>query len=99
AVSLFEVLGAFAQFERDLILEQSIEGRERAKSRGKHLGRPAQPKSKIKQALDLYANRKSNQLSVAEISNTTGVPKSTIYNELKKSRANESYLKRSLIDD
>src|SRR5699024_12219183 len=40
---LFNVLGSFAQFERDLIVERTTEGRERAKQQGKHLGRPSQP--------------------------------------------------------
>lgn len=81
---LFNVLGSFAQFERDMIVERTTEGRERAKRQGKHLGRPSQPKAKVKQALELYDNRESNKLSVADISKTTGVPRSTIYNELKK---------------
>src|SRR5699024_9943141 len=36
---LFNVLGSFAQFERDLIGERTTEGRERAKRQGKHIGR------------------------------------------------------------
>lgn len=81
---LFNVLGCFAQFERDLIVERTTEGRERAKKAGKHLGRPAQPKKKVKQALELYDNREINKLSVADIVKTTGVPRSTIYHELRK---------------
>ena len=64
--------------------EALAEGRERAKRAGKHLGRPAQPKKKVKQALELYDNREINKLSVADIVKTTGVPRSTIYHELKK---------------
>src|SRR5699024_1725567 len=48
---LFHVLGSFAQFERDLIVERTKEGRERAKKQGKHLGRPSQPEKNITQAL------------------------------------------------
>ncbi|PKF37403.1 resolvase, partial [Macrococcoides caseolyticum] len=36
---LFNILGSFAQFERDLIVERTSEGRERAKKEGKHMGR------------------------------------------------------------
>lgn len=78
---LFNVLGAFAQFERDLIVERTTEGRERARQQGKHLGRPSQPKEKIKQALALYDDRETNKLSVADIVKATGVPRSTIYHE------------------
>lgn len=81
---LFNVLGSFAQFERDLIVERTSEGRKRAKQQGKHLGRPAQPKKKVKQALKLYGDREVNNLSVTDIVKMTGVPRSTIYNELKK---------------
>ncbi|MFD4820231.1 recombinase family protein [Peribacillus butanolivorans] len=31
---LFNILGSFAQFERDLIVERTTEGRERAKGKG-----------------------------------------------------------------
>ncbi|SDP27824.1 Resolvase, N terminal domain [Paenibacillus sp. yr247] len=38
----FNMLGAFAQFERDLIVDRTTEGHERAKKKGTHMGRPAQ---------------------------------------------------------
>ncbi|HFJ9457582.1 resolvase [Bacillus cereus] len=81
---LFNILGSFAQFERDIIVERTGEGRERAKKQGKHMGRPSQDKKKIKQALKLYDERESNGMSVNDISKITGVPRSTIYAELKK---------------
>jgi len=81
---LFNVLGSFAQFERDLIVERTTEGRERAKQQGKHLGRPAQPQKHIKRALQLYDERKTNGMSVNDIVKMTGVPRSTIYHELRK---------------
>lgn len=83
---LFNLLESLVQFERDLILERIAEGKVRAKSQGKHLGRPAQPENKIKEALDLYDKRIKNKLSVSDIAKVTGVPKSTIYNELKKNK-------------
>lgn len=81
---LFNVLGSFAQFERDLIVERTTEGRERAKRQGKHLGRPAQPKQQVKKALKMYDERETSGMSVNDIVKVTGVPRSTIYNELKK---------------
>lgn len=80
---LFNVLGSFAQFERDLIVERTTEGRERAKKQGKHLGRPSQPEKEVKRALKLYQEREANGMSVADIVKTTGVPRSTIYNKAK----------------
>ena len=36
----FQILSAFAEFERSLISERTKEGLKRAKSQGKQLGRP-----------------------------------------------------------
>ncbi len=36
----FHILSAFAQFERDLIRERTLDGLERARQQGKNLGRP-----------------------------------------------------------
>lgn len=81
---LFSVLKSFAQFERDLIAERTTKGRERAKKQGKHMGRPSQPKKEISKALKMYDEREINKMSVGDITKITGVPRSTIYNELKK---------------
>jgi|SRR5699024_692122 len=81
---LFNMLGSFAQFERDLIVERTTEGRERAKKQGKHMGRPSQPKKNVQRALKLYDERETSGNSVNDIVKITGVPRSTIYNELKK---------------
>lgn len=82
---IFNMLGSFAQFERDLIVQRTSEGRERAKTQGKHLGRPKQPTANIERAVSLFNNRDNNGLSVKDIVNTTGVPRATIYREAKLS--------------
>ena len=81
---MFNMLGSFAQFERDLIIQRTTEGRERARQQGKHLGRPAQPKDKIDRAVALFKDRESNGLSVKDIVDMTGVPRATVYREAKK---------------
>ncbi|PNZ34690.1 recombinase family protein, partial [Staphylococcus lutrae] len=82
---LFNILGSFAQFERDLIVERTSEGRERAKANGKKFGRkPSSTKKEIEKAIELYQKRNENGLSVGDILKTTGVKKSTFYYELKK---------------
>ncbi|MGE6488500.1 recombinase family protein [Paenisporosarcina sp. NPDC076898] len=81
---MFNILGSFAQFERDIIVERTSEGRERAKAQGKHMGRKGQPDKKVKQAIELMANRSTNGMSVADIVKITGVPKPTIYAKLNK---------------
>ncbi|PKF85643.1 resolvase [Bacillus sp. BA3] len=84
---MFTMLGAIGEFERDLIVSRTSEGRERAKKQGKHLGRKGQDEKEVKKALQLYDNRESNGMSVSDITKLTGVPRSTIYakaKELKK---------------
>jgi DNA invertase Pin-like site-specific DNA recombinase len=38
---LFHVCTAFAQFERDVMIERTVAGMAAARRRGKHIGRPA----------------------------------------------------------
>ncbi|MDX8367847.1 recombinase family protein [Cytobacillus sp. IB215665] len=83
---LFTMLGAIAEFERDIINERTAEGRERAKAQGKHMGRPSQDPKKVKQALKLFHERETNGMSVNDIAKVTGVPRSTIYAEVKKNK-------------
>lgn len=82
---LFNILGSFAQFERDLIVERTTEGRERAKEQGKHMGRKAgfSPKA-MQKAIEQYKNRADNKMSVSDILKLNGIPKATFYIELKK---------------
>ncbi|MCE7792644.1 recombinase family protein [Salipaludibacillus sp. CUR1] len=84
---MFNMLGSFAQFERDLIVERTTEGRERAKAQGKHLGRKGKPKKDVQRAMSLYSDRDNNGMSIADIVKVTGVPRSTIYHEAKKQKA------------
>ena len=81
---LFNILGSFAQFERDLIVERTTEGRERAKKQGKHMGRPGQDDKTLKRAIKLYNERETNGMSVNDIVKFTGVPRSTLYAKIKQ---------------
>lgn len=83
---LFNILGSFAQFERDIIVERTTEGRERAKAAGKHIGRKGQPDKKVQQAIELMANWRTNGMSVSDMVKVTGVPKPTIYAKIKKQK-------------
>ncbi|EAC9720253.1 recombinase family protein [Listeria monocytogenes] len=76
---LFNVLGAFAEFERDMIVNRTTEGKIRAQQAGKKLGRKGQPDQQVRKALTLMDDRASNNLSVSDIVKLTGVPKATIY--------------------
>lgn len=81
---LFNVLGAFAEFERDMIVNRTTEGKIRAQQAEKKLGRKEQPDQQIQKALRLMNKREDNNLSVPDIVKATGVPKATLYKKLKE---------------
>lgn len=78
---LFTLMSALAQFERDVIADRTREGLASARARGRKGGRPATNKEKIRKAIKLY---QSGEYSVKEISEMTGVRRSTLYNNLPK---------------
>lgn len=77
---LFTVFAGVSEFERDLISQRTKEGLASARARGRKGGRPSVDKKKIDIALKMY---RSNQYSVREIVNTTGVSKSSLYRAFK----------------
>ncbi|HER2169433.1 recombinase family protein [Bacillus sp. SD075] len=81
---MFTMLGAVAEFERDLIVDRTPEGRERAKAKGTHMGRKGKDGKDVNKTLKLFQERESNGLSVNEIAKMTGVPRSTIYAKAKE---------------
>jgi len=76
----FSVMGALAEFERDLIRERTMAGLAAARARGRVGGRP--PKmtpDKVKVAREMYASR---EYTVEAIAKTVGVSRKTIYRNL-----------------
>lgn len=57
----FNILSAFADFERELIRERTIEGLNRAKQQGKSLGRPKGSKDKKKRRKSGYLLRAARE--------------------------------------
>ncbi len=94
---MFTMLGAIAEFERDLINERTAEGRERAKLQGKHMGRKGKDEKQIKQAVNLFLNRDENGLSVNDIVKMTSVPRSTIYLKVKEMNVNTEKNKNAIL--
>lgn len=80
---------AVAELERNMIVERTGEGRERAKKQGKHMGRHGRPKKDIERALKLYDERDTNGMSVKDIVELTKVPRATVYHEVDKRKAAE----------
>lgn len=78
---LFTLMSALAQFERDVIADRTREGLASARARGRRGGRPSADSEMIRRAMKLYNSR---DYSVKEITELTGVRRSTLYKHLKK---------------
>ncbi len=76
---LFTLMSAIAQFERDVIADRTREGLKSARARGRTGGRPRADPEQVKKAVKLY---KTEQYSIKEIEELTGIKKSTLYRNL-----------------
>ena len=72
---LFHVLGAIAEFERDLIVERTRAGVEAARRRGRHPGRP---RALDRQSIDRVQRLRKAGKSYREIAALLGVGRSTV---------------------
>ena len=78
---VFHILAALDEFQRELIVEGTVEGLAAARARGRTGGRkPSLSASQIKHARELYAAGKT---TVAEIAGLFGVSRQTIYRALE----------------
>lgn len=73
---LFAIISSLSQFERDVLAERTAEGLRAARERGRVGGRPKTSTEKINKAIALY---KTKEYSITEITELTGVSKSTLY--------------------
>ena len=76
---LFTLMSAIAQFERDVIADRTREGLKAARARGRTGGRPRADPEQVKKAVKLY---KTEQYTIKEIEELTGIKKSTLYRNL-----------------
>ena len=77
---LFTIISSLAAFERETLIERTNEGLASARARGKVGGRPKTNAAALKKAVALY---ETGQYSLADVTNLTGVSKSTLYRALK----------------
>jgi DNA invertase Pin-like site-specific DNA recombinase len=81
----FSIMGALAEFERDLIRERTNAGLAAARARGRVGGRPSvMTAKKVDKARKLYDSR---QHTVAEIAEMLNVSVATVYRHLNSSKA------------
>ena len=78
---MFQMLGAFAQFERALIKERQREGIAIAKKEGRQLGRAKALKPEQEQAIKARAITGTNKLALAQ---EFGISRQTLYRVLKE---------------
>ncbi len=78
---IFHIMGALAEWERDIIRLRTRAGLEAARARGRQGGRPrALTPAKVKRARELYD---AKELTVTEICGLLGIKRSTFYDYLK----------------
>ena len=77
---LFTLMSAIAQFERDVIADRTREGLNSARARGRKGGRPRTDSEKLRKAIKLY---NTQQYTLAEIEDMTGVKRSTLYRGIR----------------
>ena len=83
---MMTVFQAFAEFERDLIVQRVNEGLKAARARGRKGGRPRVNQQKLDQAIRLYNSR---EYSLKEIQEMTGISTPTMYRYLNDQRGND----------
>ena len=85
---IFHLMGALAEFERDLIRERTNAGLAAAKARGHVGGRPRKLKTSGKVALarQMFADQSH---SVPEICDTLGISRATLYRYVKEAKSPE----------
>jgi DNA invertase Pin-like site-specific DNA recombinase len=77
---LLQVMGAFAEFERGLIRERCMAGQERARAKGKHIGRPRREAAPA--ALRAASELMAQGWSLRQAAAATGLPRDTLRRRL-----------------
>jgi DNA invertase Pin-like site-specific DNA recombinase len=77
------MLGAIAQFERELMLERQREGIAKAKAEGKYKGRAPTARAKAPQVLRLH----SEGIGPTEIAKRIGIGRASVYRILETNRS------------
>ncbi len=85
---IFHLMGALAEFERDLIRERTNAGLAAAKARGRVGGRPRKLKTsgKIALARQMFADQSH---SVPEVCAALGISRATLYRYVKEAKSTE----------
>jgi DNA invertase Pin-like site-specific DNA recombinase len=77
---ILNVFAAFAQFEREMMLERQREGIAKAKAEGKYKGRKPTARAKAPEAIRMFNSGKR----VSEIAKMLGVARASVYRALEQ---------------
>lgn len=80
---LLTVMSGLSQLERDLISQRTKEGLKSARARGRVGGRPKTKEYDINKAIKLY---NTEEYTIKEITEMTGISKATLYNYIRERR-------------
>ena len=80
---MLNIMGAFAEFEREIMLERQKEGIAKAKADGKYKGSTGLP-SEIVQAVEVYLEHKASKAWIAK---KLSIGEATVYRIAKKLRS------------
>lgn len=83
-----QMLGAFAEFERAMIRERTMNGLTHARKAGRHLGR--RPSLTSQQRAEIIAKAESGQGSPAQLATLFRVSRSTVQRVLREHRARQA---------
>ncbi len=77
---IYSILGALGSYERELIKERVIAGQQRAKSEGKHIGRPSQINDALKESIKLLRKK---GMAIKKIAKTLSIGVGSVYKVLE----------------
>lgn len=82
----FQIAGAFAEYERELIKERVKRGMERAQAEGKQIGRPSREidRDTLYRVHNMRTLPNGSSYSWPQISEELGIPQSTIYRKYQE---------------
>lgn len=87
---MFQMVGAFAEFERNFIQERTQAGLQAARARGRVGGRPSTLDAK--QVKKLQAMYDGQELTAQQIADRLGVSRATVYRHLDRDARQRSGL-------
>jgi len=84
---MFSMLGAFAEFEKDLINERVQEGLVRARAKGVKFGKPRQIQDKDRKRIVELVDDENSNLTKQEIADMIGCSRNQVYNIYRDEKA------------